>query len=110
MAYTIDLAKAGTSTIPFGDASPVLVGRIVFQVVNTSSLSTSGVLKARVPGATTSVDVPYYNRNAETTLIAAGTAITSAGIYEVNAAGVEIFFDNTYTSGAGLLVVNPLLG
>lgn len=38
---------------------------------------------------------------APTTLIAGGTGITAAGMYEVDVTGCEFLFEFTYTSGGG---------
>lgn len=108
-----------TGVIGLGDASPAIVGRQVFQVVDGGSWSGSIVVKARIAGGSKSapaltnsnnVSVPYINRNDTATLIAAGTAITSAGIYEVESTGVEIYLDYTHTGGTGLVYPIPYLG
>lgn len=100
-----------TEKISLGDASTQSVGRIVFKIRDDSSLSTSMVVKARILGEADAelVSVPYTDRSSNTAL-AAGTAITAAGLYEVDATGVEIVLDNTYTSGSGTVVYQPVVG
>lgn len=92
------------------------VRRVVFQIVDTGSLSTSMVVKARMKVfQTTGINdteltaVPYVNRGTGAT-VAASTAITGEGIFEVDATGVEIVLDNTFTSGAGTLYYQPVDG
>jgi hypothetical protein len=100
-----------TAKISLGDASQYSVGRIVFQIVDDGSMSTSAVVKARVLGLADAelIAVPYTNRATGAT-VAASTAITAEGLYEVDAAGVEIVLDNTYTSGAGTVHYVPVAG
>lgn len=94
-----------------GDASPHSVGRIVFQVVEVSAISTSFVVKARVPGLadTELIAVPYTNRGTGAA-VAASTAITAEGLFEVDATGVEIVLVNTYTSGKANVTYFPVAG
>ena len=99
----------GTEASPFviGNASGQAVGRIVLHV----TAYTSGTLipLARVTGSgATGVQVPYTNRNAPTTLVAAGTVINAVGLYEIDATGVDILF--TDASFIGTIWWQPLEG
>lgn len=100
-----------TAKVSLGDASPRAVGRIVFQIRDDGSMSTSLVVKAKVPGLAEAelISVPYTNRGTGA-IIAAGTAITTEILAEVDATGVEIVLDNTYTSGAGSVHYVPVEG
>ena len=84
---------------------------IVFQIRDDGSMSTSAVVKARVPGlaSTEWIAVPYTNRGTGAA-VAASTAITAEGLFEVDATGVEIGLDNNWTSGAGSVHYVPLIG
>lgn len=100
-----------TAVIALGDGSNRAVSRIVFQVRDDGSMSTSFVVKAKVRGlaATELIAVPYTNRGTGAA-VAASTAITAEGLFEVDATGVEIFLDNTYTSGKGSVHYVPVEG
>jgi hypothetical protein len=99
-----------TAVISLGDASVRSVSRIVFQVRDDGSMSTSFVVKARVWGlGSETIAVPYTNRGTGAA-VAASTAITAEGLFEVDATGVEIVLDNTYTSGAGSVHYVPVEG
>ena len=110
---TIDFTKANPPAFPFslGDASGSYVGRIVFQIVGGGTFSFTP--KARLRGASIAngslVSVPYTNRGTGAS-VAAGTAITAAGLYEVDATGVEVTLDGSYTSGACAVYPQPLEG
>jgi hypothetical protein len=84
---------------------------IVFQIRDDGSMSTSAVVKARIPGLADAelIAVPYTNRGTGAA-VAASTAITAEGLFEVDATGVEIVLDNNWTSGAGSVHYVPLIG
>lgn len=89
--------------VSFGDFGADVVSRVVFQIRDDGILSTSAVPKGRVRGLADAElkALPYVNRNDPDTQIAAGTAITAEGIYEVDSTGLETGLDNNWTSGAG---------
>lgn len=111
----IDFAKTPTQTFPIncGDASSYIVGRVVFQVKGGGTYSLTPKIKVRGSnGALTTSDlsaVQYTIRTSGTT-VTAGTAITSAGIYEVDGSGVEVWLDGSYTSGACAIVTDIIQG
>lgn len=100
-----------TEKVSLGDGSTQNVSRLVFQIVDDGSLNTSMVVKARILGLPDSelTAIPYTNRGTGST-IAASTAITAEGIYEVDATGVEIVLDNTLTAGTGTVYYQPVVG
>lgn len=103
-----------TEVVSLGDASIHGVSRIVFQIRDDGSMSTSAVLKARVNvlpalASTELISVPYTNRGTGAS-VAAGTAITAEGLFEVDATGVEIVLDNTFTSGKSSVHYLPVEG
>lgn len=100
-----------TEKISLGTGADGAVSRIVFQVVDDGSLSTSMVVKGRVLGQPDAelLSIPYTNRASGAT-VAAGTAITAEGMWEADATGIEVVLDNTFTSGAGTVYFQPVVG
>lgn len=103
-----------TTQYSLGNASDRDVSTIVFQTVGLSG-TCSVVPKIRIAGSgatgtTLLVAVPYINRAAPTTVIAAGTAITTDGIYQVDSSGSELVLDATVSSGSAVVRFWPLAG
>jgi hypothetical protein len=118
-SHAINLATAGTNTIVIGNAASYDVGAIAIQIVNTSSLSTSLVIKARCQTPEASAAVAPFLATVYRKLWlngAAGdgslvsTAITTDSLIIVPAAGLQIAIDQTYTSGSGFLYWTPCVG
>lgn len=111
MANSASKTLNSTAKVSLGDASHGTTGKMVFQIVDDGSMSISLVVKARVLGLADSelIAVPYINRGTGAT-VAASTAITAEGIFEVDATGVEVVLDNTNTSGAASVYYQPVLG
>lgn len=111
---SFDFAKGGPA-FPFeiGDNSQYYVSRVVFQVKGAGTFSFTPQIKVRHSDgflvAADLTNVSYTNR-ASVAPVAAGTAITVAGIYEVDGAGVEVWLSGSYTSGACQLVIAPVIG
>jgi hypothetical protein len=88
MASPITVTAATASPLNLGGSGQGERTTKVVQVVLTSG---SCIPQARVTGSgATPVNIPYVNRNAPGTTIAAGTAITASGIYEFDSSGVDI--------------------
>lgn len=99
-----------TEVVKLGTGHESSVSRIVFQVVDDGSMSTSAVVKGRIQGITDElIALPYVNRGTGAS-VAASTAITAEGLYEVDATGIEVVLDNTYASGAGSVYIVPVAG
>jgi hypothetical protein len=106
----INTSLNATAKISLGNAGP-FGGSFAVQVIIPTALSTSAVLKLRVAGPTAYSDsgipdasltsVRYWSVGTST-LVAAATPITAAGLYVINVPpNCEIVLDNTYTSGSG---------
>lgn len=111
----IDFSKASGVTFPFllGDASTYTVGRVPFQVKGAGTYSFVPAIKVRnSQGQLVAADLQnvFYTNRLTGATVTAGTAITAAGIYEVDTTGVEVWITGSYTSGACILVTNPMLG
>lgn len=107
-----------TGKVSLGMPSIGVVGCHVIQVVaDGGGWSGSAVVKIRVGGPIPTggapipdaslATVPYYNV-ATKAKVAAGTAITAAGIYAIEAPGLEVVLDYTHTSGGATVSGNPL--
>lgn len=73
----------------------------------------SMILRKRLRGgsvALASAGACWYTNVLTNTAVAAGTAITAAGVYVVQADGCDIGLDFTYTSGSLVLEVDPIIG
>jgi hypothetical protein len=112
-ASTIDFTIGAARVFPIslGDVSDSTTGRMVFQVVGGGTYSLTP--KARLRGASipdgSLQSVPYVNRSTRS-VVAAGTAITTAGLYEADASAAEIVLDGSYTTGACAVYPHPLIG
>lgn len=95
---------AATTQYPLGGTDPGAGSLITFKTVGLTA-SCSVIPKIRKPGDGTSnlIAVPYTNVNTEVT-VAAGTAITADGAYQITATGPENILDATVSSGTATIV------
>lgn len=95
---------AATTQYPLGGTDPGAGSLITFKTVGLTA-SCSVIPKIRKPGDGTSnlVAIPYTNVNTGLT-VAAGTAITADGAYEITATGPENILDATVSSGTATIV------
>lgn len=99
--------------VNLGDASTYIVGRVVIQVQGTGTFSMTPKIKVRGAGSeltTSDLQAVAYTNRLNTNAITAGTAITAAGIYEVDGSGVEVWLDGSYTSGTCKIVTDIIQG
>lgn len=100
---------SGTSeTVLLGTADDNVVGRVMLQVVGsgwTGGLTPMG----RVDPAAPLVNLPYRNHGTNTP-VAAGTAITADGLYDVDAPGMEVVLVHARTAGSVQIYPRPLRG
>lgn len=105
----INTTLNATAKISLGNAGPY-GGSFAVQVIVPSAVSTSAVPKLRIAGPNAFNDsgiadasltsVRYWNVGTST-LLAAATAITAAGLYIFNVPpNCELVLDNTYVSGS----------
>jgi len=110
----IDFQKTQqTFPINVGDPSSYIVGRVVLQVKGTGTFSFTPKIKVRGSNGvltTSDLQAVTYTIRTSTTAVTAGTAITSAGVYEVDGSGVEVWLDGSYTSGTCVLVTDLIQG
>lgn len=111
----IDFSSTPANPFPVlvGDGSPYMVGRIVFQVKGTGTFSLVPKVRARgSKGNLVAADLTavHYTNRVSGTDVTAGTAITTAGLYDVDASGVAVWIDGSYTSGSCLVVTEALEG
>ena len=107
--WTTSLDTTGAFNI--GDAAIGAVGSWVLQVSGT--FSGSLVLKKKAVGsvvADASAPTTYYENFATGVAVAAGGAITSAGLFKVPCDGCVLILDYTATSGTMLVECVNLLG
>ena len=104
--------SGATEDIILGNGSTGVVSRWVVQVKGATWTGTL-TPKARVEqSGLTSADwktIPYTNR-ATGASVAAGTTIAADGIFEFDAAGVDIILSHAFSSGAVALYCQPILG
>lgn len=109
-------ALNASGNVSLGMPTVGTVGCVVIHVVDLGSWSGSAVVKIRVGGERSDgtpipdaqlVTVPYYNV-ATKAKVAAATAITAAGIYAIEAPGLEVVLVYTHTAGAAAVYGNPL--
>lgn len=107
--WTVKLNTTGV--VEVGDAASGAVGSWVLQISGT--FSGSLVLKKKIYGgnvAASSATSTYYTNFAAGTDVAAGTALTAAGILKVPCDGCSLVFDYTHTSGEMVVECVNLLG
>lgn len=100
-----------TGSLSLGDAHESLVGSWVLQVSGT--FSGSLVLRKKVRGsvvADASAPTTDYVNFASGNPVAAGTAITAAGLFKVLVDGCALILDYTATSGEMVVECVPLAG
>ena len=107
-----------TGVVSLGMPTIGTVGCVVFQVVAASGgWSGTALVKGRVGGAIPGTGATIPNTSltglicynvATKAAVAAATGITAAGIYAVEAPGLEIVLDYTHTSGSALVYGVPL--
>lgn len=100
-----------TGTLSLGNADEGLVGTWVLQVSGT--FSGSLVLRKKVWRSTVanaSAATTIYQNFASGSDVAAGTAITGAGLFKVLCDGCELVLDYTATSGTMVIECIPLAG
>lgn len=102
-----------TGNLEMGDAAVGAVGSWVLQVSGT--FSGSLVLKKKIVGGATAVasasNTYYFNfASSGATEVAAGTAITAAGLFKVPCDGCSLVLNYTATSGTMIVEGVPLLG
>lgn len=90
-----------TAQINLGAAPEGRVGKVAFQIVDDGALVVSIVPKIRMPGLGTELVAIPYTKRSDGTEVAASTAITGEGAFEVESNGFEVVLDTTLTSGAG---------
>lgn len=95
---------ATTTQYPLGGTDPGAGSLITFKTVGLTG-TCSVIPKVRKPGDGTSnlVAIPYTNANTGLT-VAAGTAITADGVYQIPATGPENLLDATVSSGTATIV------
>lgn len=95
---------AATTQYPLGGTDPGAGSLITFKTVGLTG-TCSVIPKIRKPGDGTSnlVTIPYTNVNTGLT-VAAGTAITADGVYQIPATGPENILDATVSSGTATIV------
>ena len=111
----IDFTKQASVTFPLqvGDAAAYTVGRVRFQIKGAGTYSLVPQILIKGTGTTlSSADAQntYYTNVLTNASVAAGTAITAAGIYEVDATGMLVYVSGSYTSGACILATQNLIG
>ena len=113
----IQKALQSTGIVSLGFPSNAAVGIVVFQVIG-ATWSGSAVVKIREGGARARPGTPVPVANLVTTqyanwgtatIVAAGSPITTDGIYAVLAPGVEVVLDYTHTSGQAALAIQLLV-
>lgn len=94
---------SASTQYPLGGTNPSAGSLITFKTVGLTA-SCSVIPKIRKPGAGTSnlIAVPYTNVNTGLT-VAAGTAITADGAYQIEATGPENLLDATVSSGTAII-------
>jgi hypothetical protein len=100
-----------TGQLNMGDAALGAVGSWVLQVSGT--FSGSLVLRKKVIGsivADASAPTTHYENSATNVAVAAGTAITGAGLFKVPCDGCVLILDYTATSGTMLVESVNILG
>jgi hypothetical protein len=100
-----------TGQLNLGDAALGAVGSWVLQVSGT--FSGSLVLRKKVIGsivADASAPTTHYENSATNAAVAAGTAITGAGLFKVPCDGCVLILDYTATSGTMLVECVNILG
>lgn len=102
-----------TGTLELGDAAVGAVGSWILQVSGT--FVGSLVLKKKIVGGATAIasatNTFYFNFGTSgATEVAAGTAITAAGIFKVPCDGCSLVLSYTATSGTMIVEGVPLLG
>lgn len=100
---------ASTAVHVIGAGGPE-VSCVVFQITGTLT-SVSMVPKVWANGLTSAAKtaIEYVNLVTGVT-VAAGTAITAAGLYAIRATGMVVALDMTYTSGTALCTASSCLG
>lgn len=95
---------SATTQVLLGNADPNNAGQITF-ITSGMTANCKAIPKLRPEGTGTAdlIAVPYTNLGTGTS-IAAGTAITADGAYQVSSAGPEVLLDATYTSGTAATV------
>jgi hypothetical protein len=100
-----------TGTVGLGEAALGAVGSWVLQISGT--FSGSLVLRKKVIGsavADASAPTAYYENHATGVAVAAGTAITGAGLFKVPCDGCVLILDYTAASGTMVIELVNLLG
>lgn len=100
-----------TGTVNVGDAAVGAVGSWVLQISGT--FSGSLVLRKKVVGsavADASAPTTYYENHATGVSVAAGTALTAAGLLKVSCDGCVLVLDYTATSGTMVVELVNILG
>ena len=100
-----------TGTVNVGDAAIGAVGSWVLQISGTFSGSLT--LRKKVIGSVVadgSAPTAYYENHATGVAVAAGTAITGAGLFKVPCDGCVLILDYTATSGTMVIELVNLLG
>lgn len=102
-----------TGSFEVGDAAVGAVGSWILQISGT--FTGSLVLKKKIVGGVTAIasatSCYYFNfASSGATEVAAGTAITAAGIFKVPCDGCSLVFAYTHTSGEMVVECVPLLG
>jgi hypothetical protein len=100
-----------TGTINVGDAALGAVGSWVLQISGT--FSGSLVLRKKLIGsvvADASAPTAYYENHATGVAVAAGTALTAAGLLKVPCDGCVLVLDYTAASGTMVVELVNLLG
>lgn len=116
-----DVVKSGpnflidsTANYVIGDGASGSVSTILAQFKDTGSFSGSIVVKGQAKGSGAGfVAIPYVRRNLGGTVsddTSVSAALTGAFLIEINAAGLDISFDNTHTSGSGTMSIYKMAG
>jgi hypothetical protein len=114
------IAVPATSIVKIGDASDVGEnGGWVVQIVDTSSLSASIVVKGQCLQVTREnvadqwLAIPYRGLNVNGTVgtgLYVSTALTTNSLIFIPAGGLTVGLDVTFTSGTGVIYVTPVIG
>ena len=107
--YTVSLDTTGTLNI--GEAAEGAVGSWVLQISGTFSGSLT--LRKKIRRGTVadaSAATTYYTNFATGVDVAAGTALTGAGLVKVPCDGCDLILDYTAASGRMIVECTPLLG
>lgn len=101
-----------TGVRSLGEAAEGAVGSWVLQVSGTGTFSVTLRKKVRrCSVADASAPTTFYENFATGVSVAAGTAITGAGLFKVPCDGCDLILDVTAVSGGTLVVeAEPLLG